>query len=174
MYFSPTAKLAMGSFAQNSFGGIRCSCNTRFQRRFRRVPEGSGACQCRWLMRFWKVPVQKADGFRSVPVQIARLKLLRCPVHIADKVPEGSGTKPSKIFQTVGDSAWVYFYHFKRLCLLTTLDPKTSSRLPGQRPLRRPGAVAQHDGARGLAEAAGLNDQLHSYSETKPKKKHES
>ena len=41
--FSPTAKLAMGSLAQNSSGAIRCSCNTRFRRRFRRVPEGSGA-----------------------------------------------------------------------------------------------------------------------------------
>ena len=50
-YYSPTAKLAMGSLAQNSFGAIRCSCNPRFRRRFRRVPvqkadevpEGSGA-----------------------------------------------------------------------------------------------------------------------------------
>ena len=41
--FSPTAKFAMGSLAQNSSGAIRCSCNTRFRRRFRRVPEGSGA-----------------------------------------------------------------------------------------------------------------------------------
>ena len=49
--FSPTAKLAMGSLAQNSSGAIRCSCNPRFRRRFRRVPvqmadevpEGSGA-----------------------------------------------------------------------------------------------------------------------------------
>ena len=48
---SPTAKLAMGSLAQNSFGAIWCSCNPRFRRRFRRVPvqradevpEGSGA-----------------------------------------------------------------------------------------------------------------------------------
>ena len=51
LFFSPTAKLAMGSLAQNSSGVIRCSCNTRFRRRFRRVPgqtadevpEGSGA-----------------------------------------------------------------------------------------------------------------------------------
>ena len=50
-HISPTAKLAMGSLAQNSFGAIRCSCNPRFRRRFRRVPvqkadevpEGSGA-----------------------------------------------------------------------------------------------------------------------------------
>ena len=41
--FSPTAKLAMGSLAQKSSGAIRCSCNTRFRRRFRRVPEPSGA-----------------------------------------------------------------------------------------------------------------------------------
>ena len=42
--FSPTAKLAMGSLAQSSSGAIRCSCNTRFRR------------------RFWRVPVQMADG----------------------------------------------------------------------------------------------------------------
>ena len=42
-FFSPTAKLAMGSLAQNSSGAIRCSCNTRFRRMFRRVPAGSGA-----------------------------------------------------------------------------------------------------------------------------------
>ena len=67
-YFSPTAKFAMGSLAQNSSGAIRCSCNSRFRRRFRRVPVGSGGFRCRWLMRF-----------RSVPVQMA------------DEVPEGSG-----------------------------------------------------------------------------------
>ena len=49
-----------------------------------------------------------ADEVCRVLVQIARLKLLRCPVRIAVKVPEGSGTKPSKIFQTAGDSVWVY------------------------------------------------------------------
>ena len=49
--FSPTAKLAMGSLAQNSSGAIRCSCNTRFRTRFRRVPE----------MRFERVPAQMAD-----------------------------------------------------------------------------------------------------------------
>ena len=68
-FYSPTAKLAMGSLAQNSSGAIRCSCNTRFRRRFRRVPEGSGAdgwwgsggFRCRWLMRFRRVPGQIAD-----------------------------------------------------------------------------------------------------------------
>ena len=38
--FSPTAKLAMGSLAQNSSGAIRCSCNTE---KVPEVPEGSGA-----------------------------------------------------------------------------------------------------------------------------------
>ena len=52
-FFSPTAKLAMGSLAQNSSGAIRCSCNSRFQRRFRRVPVQ--------MMRFRRVPVEKAD-----------------------------------------------------------------------------------------------------------------
>ena len=73
------AKLAMGSLAQNSSGAIRCSCNSRFRRRFRRVPEGSGAdgwwgsrgFRCRWwgsrgfrwrkVMRFRRVPVEKVD-----------------------------------------------------------------------------------------------------------------
>ena len=31
------------SLAQNSSGAIRRSCNTRFRRRFRKIPEGSGA-----------------------------------------------------------------------------------------------------------------------------------
>ena len=82
VYFSPTAKLAMGSLAQNSSGAIRCSCNPRFRRRFRKVPEGSGGVQmadevpdgsgadsrqgsgrlrCRWLMRFRMVPVSIAN-----------------------------------------------------------------------------------------------------------------
>ena len=60
-HFSPTAKLAMGSLAQNSSGAIRCSCNSRFRRRFRRVPVGSGGFRRRWLMRFRRVPVQMAD-----------------------------------------------------------------------------------------------------------------
>ena len=75
-FFSPTATLAMGSLAQNSSGAIGCSCNTRFRRRFRRVPEGSGA-DCWWgfgefrgrlLMRFRRVPVQ----FRRIPGQMAK------------------------------------------------------------------------------------------------------
>ena len=40
--FSPTATLAMGSLAQNSSGAIRCSCNTRFRRRLRRVLGADG------------------------------------------------------------------------------------------------------------------------------------
>ena len=84
----------MGSLAQNGSGAIRCSCNPRFRRRFRRVPESSRGFRCRKLMRFQRVPVQKADEvpdgssadgwwgsgwFRMVPVQIA------------NKVPAGSG-----------------------------------------------------------------------------------
>ena len=46
---------------------------------------------------------QMANGVQRVPVQIARLKLLRCPVYIADKV-RVQVQKPSKIFQTVGDN----------------------------------------------------------------------
>ena len=117
--FSPTAKLAMGSLAQNSSGAIQCSCNTRFRRRFRRVQEGSGAFRCRLLMRF-----RRGSGafrcrllmrFQTVPVQIARkvpegsgadgwwgsggfgcrwlMRFRRVPGQIADEVPKGSGTK---------------------------------------------------------------------------------
>ena len=57
----PTAKFAMGSLAQNSSGVIGHSCNPRFRRRFRRVPASSGGFWCRKLMRFQRVPVQKAD-----------------------------------------------------------------------------------------------------------------
>ena len=60
-FCSPTAKPAMGSSAQNSSGAIRCSCNPRFRRRFRRVPESSRGFRCRKLMRFQRVPVKKAD-----------------------------------------------------------------------------------------------------------------
>ena len=74
----------MASLAQNSSGAIRCSCSTRLRRRFRRVPEpsgadgwwGSGGFRCRWLMRFRRVPVQMAD---------------EVPEPMADEVPEGSG-----------------------------------------------------------------------------------
>ena len=67
--FSPTAELAMNSLAQNSSGEIRCSCNSRFRRKFRRVPEpfcadgwwDSGWFWCRLLMRFLRVPAQMAD-----------------------------------------------------------------------------------------------------------------
>ena len=83
-FFSPTAKLAMGSLAQKSSGAIRCSCNTRFLMSFRRVPvqmandvpEGRGADSRQGSGRFRGRKVMK---FRRVPVQIA------------DKVPEGSG-----------------------------------------------------------------------------------
>ena len=138
----------MGSLAQNSSGGIRCSCNTRFRRRFRRVPEGWwGSAGFRRVPGFWRgsgadgrqVLVQLQARFRRVPVQMAdevsislvqtifwrvpdgwwgsegsgadsKTKVAEVSGHIADKVPEGSGTKPSKIFQTVGDSALVYFF----------------------------------------------------------------
>ena len=66
--FSPTAKLAMGSLAQNSSGAIRCSCNTRFRRRFRSLP----------VQIANEVP-EGSRGFRSLPV------------HIANEVPDGSG-----------------------------------------------------------------------------------
>ena len=110
-FFSPTAKLAMGSLAQNSSGAIRCSCNPRFRRRFRKVPEGSGAdsrqgsgrFRCRWLMSFRMVPVSIADtvleagsgaeswwgsgGFRAESwLGSGGFRLV--PAHIADKVPK--------------------------------------------------------------------------------------
>ena len=94
----------MGSLAQNSSGAIRCSCNSRFWRRFRRVLVGCGGFRCRWLMRFRRVPVQMADevpegsgadgwwgsgGFRCRWLRFRRVR--ETPVQIADKVPEGSG-----------------------------------------------------------------------------------
>ena len=60
-FFLPTAKLAMGSLAQKNSGAIRCGCKPRFRRRFRRAPESSRGFRCRKLMRFQRVPVQKAD-----------------------------------------------------------------------------------------------------------------
>ena len=72
--FPQQQNFAMGSLAQISSGAIRCSFNTRFRTRFRRVlvqipcevPEGSGAdtlwgsggFRCRYLVRFRRVPVQ--------------------------------------------------------------------------------------------------------------------
>ena len=96
----------MGSLAQNSSGVIRCSCNTRFRRRFRRVPDPSGAdgwwgsegFRCRWLMRFRRVSRQivpegsgadgwwGSGGFRCKWL----MRLWRVPGQIADEVPEGS------------------------------------------------------------------------------------
>ena len=66
----------MGSLAQISSGAIRCSFNTRFRARFRRIPlqilddvvDGSGADT---EVRFRKVPVQKVLA-RKVPVQVPR------------------------------------------------------------------------------------------------------
>ena len=122
LVFSPTARLAMGSLAQKSSGAIRCSCNPRFRRRFRKVPEGSVAESwwgssgfgCRKLMKFRRVLVQKAD---EVPVSSgaeswwgsgegsgaeswwgsrgsgADSKVPKVPVQVADKVLEGSGAE---------------------------------------------------------------------------------
>jgi len=59
--FPQQQNFAMGSLAQISSGAIRCSLNTRFWARFRRVPEGSGG--------FRRVP-EGSGGFRRVPEQI--------------------------------------------------------------------------------------------------------
>ena len=64
---------AMGSLAQISSGAIRCSFDTRFWARFRRVQRvpvqilrlGSGRFWCRAQGGFWKVPVRGSGGFRS-------------------------------------------------------------------------------------------------------------
>ena len=79
LFYFPTAKLAMGSLAQNSSGAIRCSYNTRFRKE--KVPE--------------KVP-EGSRGFRSLPVQIANevpegsRGFRSLPAQIANEVPEGS------------------------------------------------------------------------------------
>ena len=65
LFFTQQQNFAMGSSAQVCSGAIRCSFNTRFQTRFRRVPvqilrevpEGSSAgrrLQCRYLVRFYR------------------------------------------------------------------------------------------------------------------------
>ena len=98
----------MGSLAQNSSGAIRCSGNTRFRRRFRRVPEGSGAdgwwssggLWRRKLMKFRRVLVQMADeipegsgadGWWSSGGFQCRwlMKFQRVPVQMADEVSNG-------------------------------------------------------------------------------------
>jgi len=61
--FPQQQNFAMGSLAQISPGAIRCSFNTRFRTRFRRVLEqrvlySSGGFRCRYLVKFRRVPVQ--------------------------------------------------------------------------------------------------------------------
>ena len=149
VFFSPTAKLAMGSLAQNSSGAIRCSCITPGSGQgsggFRRW--GSKGFRCRWLMRFRGVSGQIADEvpegsgadsrqgsaglrgrklmkFQRVPVRCRWLMRFRkVPGQMADEVPESSGAdsqKLSKIFQAVGVNAWVYFF-MEYLCLKSAL-----------------------------------------------------
>ena len=99
----------MGSLAQISSGAIRCSFNTRFRARFRRVPEGSGAdtCsgsggfRCRYLVRLWRVRCRYLVRFRRVPSADSRwgsrgfrcrysVRFRKVRVQMLCEVPEGS------------------------------------------------------------------------------------
>ena len=68
-FFHQQQNFAMGSSAQISSGAIRCSFNTRFRTRFRRV---------------------LAQMFRRVLVQILSVRFRRVPVKIPAEAPEGS------------------------------------------------------------------------------------
>ena len=134
--FAPTAKLAMGSLAQNSSGAIRCSCNTRFRRRFRSLPlqmadevsesseadgwRGSKGFRCRWPMRFGRFRGRWLMRFQRVVVQMA------------DEVLESSGAdsqKPFKIFQAVGDNTWVYIFIFVNLFWSKCCSSETCTKI---------------------------------------------
>ena len=119
IYFSSTAKLAMGSLAQNSSGVIRCSCNTRFRRRFRTVPDpsgadgwwGSGGFRRRWLMRLWRVQIadKVLEGSGPGAESWWASRGFRCRWLM--RVLEGSGAdsqKLSQVFQAVGDNVWYF------------------------------------------------------------------
>ena len=118
--FPQQQNFAIRSLAQISSGAIRCSFNTRFRTRFRRVlvqiprevPEGSGAdtswgsggFRWRYLLRLRRV-LCASGGFRCrylvrfwrVPVKVpaeapeGSVRFRRVPVQIPRKVPEGSG-----------------------------------------------------------------------------------
>ena len=118
--FPQQQNFAMGSLAQISSGAIRCSFNTRFRTRFRRVLEqrvlySSGGFRCRYLVKFRRVPVQipcevpEVSGaatwwgsggsrwrcvvrFRRVPGQIP-CDFRKVPVQRPCEVPEGLAEK---------------------------------------------------------------------------------
>ena len=126
----------MGSLAQNSSGAIRCSCNTRFRRRFRGVPETSeadgwrgskgfrcrwpmrfGRFRCRWLMRFQRVVVQMADEVPESSGADGRwgsgefwgrwlTRFQRVPVQMADEVRKVPGQMADEVPEGCGPDGW--------------------------------------------------------------------
>ena len=93
----------MGSLAQISSCAIRCSFNTSFRRVLvqilvpREVPEGF---RCRYLVRFWKFPVQVLgevpEGYGADTWLRSRgfwcrylVRFRKFAVQLPDEVPEG-------------------------------------------------------------------------------------
>ena len=112
MVFPQQQNFAMGSLAQISSGAIRCSFNTRFRTRLRRVlvqipPEGS--CEdTRWGSRgFCAVPEgSDADtlwGSGSFRCRYS-VRFRRVTVQIPEEVPEG-----------LGEDAWWDVVRFRRV-----------------------------------------------------------
>ena len=114
--FPQQQNFAIGSLAQISSGAIRCSFNTRFRTRFRRVlvqiprevPEGSGAdtswgsggFRWRYLLRLRRV-LCASGGFRCRYL----VRFRRVPGQIPCEVPEGSGAEAEKILGEVPESS---------------------------------------------------------------------
>ena len=68
---------------------------------------GSGGFRCRYLVSFWRVPVQipvEAPGPGSFTI-VQHHCVLACFTKRCEKIK-----KQSRNFQTVGDSTWVYFF----------------------------------------------------------------
>ena len=100
--FPQQQNFATGSLAQISSGAIRCSFNTRFRARFRRV-QGCGAdtwwdsrgLRCRYVVRFRKFPVkvlgEVPEGYGEDVWWGSGNFQCRYLVKIPGDVPEGSG-----------------------------------------------------------------------------------
>ena len=112
-HFPQQQNFAMGSLAQISSGAIRCSFNTRFRTRFRRllvqipreVPEGSGADTSwgsggsRWRCR--RV-LCGSGGFRCRYL----VRLREFPVQVLGEVPEGYGADTWLGLEGFGAGIW--------------------------------------------------------------------
>ena len=100
IFFPQQQNFAMGSLAQISSGAIRCSFNTRFRTRFRRV-------WCRYLVRFRRVPVQIP---REIPEGSGEDTCWGSGGFCA--VPEGSG---ADTLWCSGGFRWRYLVRFRKV-----------------------------------------------------------